>query len=231
MVKSNKSKITPIKAPMPVGGGDFEPVPAGVYLARCYKMVDVGTQQVQFQNKAPQPTRQVYIWWEILKDDDGQDVRMGDGETPFSIFKSYTLSMHKKANLRADLENWRGELFTDQEADNFEITNLLDKYCKLQVVHRKSGERTYANVASIMTSKQYDIGVNEDSSFSIEDPDMEMFNAFPDWIKDKIRAAAEWKVQDGEANGNITPDGELQIEDVDDEPEKITKEELKKLPF
>ena len=29
-------------------GGDFTPVPAGLHLARCYRIVDLGTQQTEY---------------------------------------------------------------------------------------------------------------------------------------------------------------------------------------
>ena len=57
-------KVTSIKAPV-AAGGDFEIAPEGVFLARCYKMVDVGTQTItsQFGTKE---SRQIYLYWELL---------------------------------------------------------------------------------------------------------------------------------------------------------------------
>lgn len=184
--------VKPIKAPV-AAGGDFEQVPAGVYLARCFKMIDLGTQTIESKKFGNKEARQVMLYWELLQDDDGEAVRMSDGERVFSISKTYTLSMHKKANLRADLDAWRGVPFTDDEARDFDITKLLGVFCKLQVVHNKSGDKTYANVGTLMTTKKKADGVNELVGFSIEDPDMEVFESFPDWIKDKIRESAEWE--------------------------------------
>ena len=83
--------------------------------------------------------------------------------------------MNKKANLRQDLDAWRGVPFKDDEADGFDITKLLDKFCKIQVVHNVSGDKTYANVGSIMTTKKTAEAVNEIVGFSVADPDMEVF--------------------------------------------------------
>lgn len=186
------AKVTSIKAPVSAGG-DFEIAPEGVFLARCYKMVDVGTQTEtgQFGTKE---NRKVYLYWELLETADGEKIRMEDGEQPFSIFNSYKLSMHPKANLRKHLDSWRGKKFTDEEAAEFDITKLLDKFCLLQITHStsKDGQKTYANVDGIMTTKKKVDGINEISSFSIEDPDMEVFNDLPDWLQQKIEAAPEW---------------------------------------
>lgn len=218
------SKVTPIKAPAS-GGGDFEIAPEGVFLARCYKMVDVGTQTSvgQFGTKE---NRTIYIYWELLQTADGEEVKMENGDQPFSIFSSYTLSMHPKAKLRKHLDSWRGKKFTEDQAKDFDVTQLLDKFCLLQIEHSESkdGTRTYANVVGIMTTKKKVDGVNEISSFNIESPDMEVFNDLPEWLQAKIEDAPEW---DDTATENAAPsqpavkkedvqvaDDEIDVEDV-----------------
>ncbi len=211
----------PIKAP--VGGGDFELVPAGVYLARCYKMIDIGTQSVTSKAFGTKEVRQVIISWELLQDDDGQAVAMEDGR-PFSISKTYTLSMNSKATLRKDLDSWRGVPFKDAEAADFDITNLLDKFCKLQVVHNQSGDKTYANVGSIMTTKKTAKAVNEAVGFSMAEPDMEVFKALPEWLQNKIRESDEWN-DDAEIDSETDAKGESKASEDDD------KIDLSGVPF
>lgn len=185
------------------GGGDFELVPAGVYLARCYKMIDIGTQQVSSKKFGTKEIRQVILSWELLQDDDGAKVTMEDSR-PFSISKTYTLSMNSKSNLRKDLDSWRGVPFKDSEAEGFDITKLLDKFCKLQVVHNVSGDKTYANVGSIMTTKKTVEAVNAVVGFSMSDPDMSAFNSFPEWLQNKIRESNEWQ-DDGTDDAEAAP--------------------------
>lgn len=221
------AKVTPIKAPASAGG-DFEIAPEGVFLARCYKMVDVGTQTEtgQFGTKE---NRKIYLYWELLQDDDGEDVRMEDGKSPFSIFNSYKLSMHPKSNLRKHLDSWRGKKFTEEEAADFDLTKLLGAFCKLQITHStsKDGQKTYANIEAIMTTKKKLDGVNEISSFSIENPDMDVFNDLPEWLQAKIEDAPEWEDAEEEpaaaapapagkkaAKKEEVADDEIDIEDV-----------------
>lgn len=176
------------------GGGDFETPEAGSYIARCYKIVDVGTQTTQSQFGTKE-VRQVYIWWELLGDEDGAPAQMMADGRPFSVMASYTLSMHPKAKLRAHLELWRGKKFTEEEASAFDITKLLGVSCRLQIDHTpsKDGTRTYVNVENIsFTKKQLD-GVNPLVSFSVEEPDEEVFASLPDFIKRKIEVAPETK--------------------------------------
>lgn len=212
--------VKPIKASVG-GGGDFELVPAGVYLARCYRMIDIGTQQVTSKKFGTKNVRQVMLYWELLQDDDGEKVAMEDGR-PFSISKTYTLSMNKKANLRQDLDAWRGVPFKDDEADGFDITKLLDKFCKIQVVHNVSGDKTYANVGSIMTTKKTAEAVNEIVGFSVADPDMEVFEKLPEWIKTKVQESAEWN-DDGDDDPEAAPGQSAPVEE-----DKI---DIKDIPF
>lgn len=209
------AKVTSIKAPASAGG-DFEIAPEGVFLARCYKMVDVGTQTEtgQFGTKE---NRKVYIYWELLETADGEKIRMEDGTTPFSIFNSYKLSMHQKANLRKHLDSWRGKKFTEEEAAEFDITKLLDKYCLLQITHTtsKDGQKTYANVDGIMTTKKKVEGINEISSFSIENPDMDVFNDLPDWLQSKIEDAPEWNETDDEDQPSEPAKKQLATDEID----------------
>lgn len=221
--------VKPIKASVG-GGGEFELVPAGVYLARCYRMIDLGTQTNISAKYGTKTVREVMLYWELLQDDAGEPVFMEDGERVFSISKKYTLSMNKKANLRKDLDSWRGKPFTDAEADDFDITKLLDKFCMIQVVHNTSGDKTYANVGTIMTTKKTAEGKNEVGAFSIDDPDMEFFGTLPQWLQDKIKESAEW-----EDDGEEQPATETEIEDTDikvEVPEvKDNKKALEDVPF
>lgn len=170
-------------------GGDFEQVPDGSFIARCYKMIDVGTQPAFKIDDKPQ--HKVFIYWELLEDEDGEAVRMKDGR-PFSVQKQYTLSIHPKSNLRQDIDKWRGIPFTDEEAEAFDITKLLSAPCRIQVVREEKNGKTYTNVASVIFTKKKPEGVNETSWWSVSEPDMDAFEKLPDWVKEKVEASEEW---------------------------------------
>ena len=93
--------------PNPSEGGSFTPVPAGSHLAVCYRIIDLGTQKVVFQNEN-KFLRKVMVSWEL------PDEKMDDGR-PFVISKRYTWSMHEKATLRKHLEAWRGKGFSEED--------------------------------------------------------------------------------------------------------------------
>lgn len=185
--EENKMAIVASKS-----GGNFEMTPEGVHVARCYRIIDIGTQKSEYQGQVKH-LRKVMIAWELLGDD-----RMSDGR-PFSINKRYTLSLHEKAQLRKDLEAWRGKAFTPEEEAGFDISKVLGAYCMVNIVHEKGGNgNDYANIASIMPLPKgmpKPEPVNETSLFEIESPNMVMFEAFSDKLKAIIQAAPEWNAK------------------------------------
>lgn len=167
------------------GGGDFELVPAGAYVARCYRILDLGTQTQTGQFGTTSKPK-VMISWELLD----KDVKMEDGR-PFAVHKNYTASLSEKANLRADLEAWRNKKFTTDELESFDLKNILGAYCMIQVVHSEDGK--FANVQTIMSTKEKPTGINELVSFDIDKPDMAVYDALSDNMKLKIQSAPEWQ--------------------------------------
>lgn len=167
-------------------GGDFEMTPEGTYVARCIKVIDLGTQTTTGQFGTKQQ-KKIMIQWELLDD----EVKMQDGR-PFAVSQFYTASLHEKAQLRKDLEAWRGKKFTDQELEGFDLSAVLGTYCMLQVVHTADGQ--YANVNAIMSYKgSKPDGINELVMFDINNPDMKVFEAFSDKMKTKITSTPEWE--------------------------------------
>lgn len=122
---------------------NFAPVPAGTHLGICYRVIDLGTQQSNF-NGETKTAHKVLLSWEIPEE------KMDDGR-PFTISQSYTWSMHEKATLRKALEAWRGVAFTERDfgPNGFDIRNILGKACTLSVIHKAKDQSVFANVASI----------------------------------------------------------------------------------
>lgn len=201
------------------GGGDFETPAAGSYIARCYKMVDVGTQEVMYQGKPSTPKRQVLIWFELLEDEDGKLYTMSDGQ-PFTVMQRYTLSTAPVATLRKHIDAWRGKALTKEEAEQFNIVKLLDQTCRLGISLDEKGDRTWVNISSVGYTKKTPKGVNDAFWWTIDEPDMKAFEEFPEWLQNKIRAAKEWgKAKNADAvdatiasNGDIVP---TELEDGD----------------
>lgn len=117
----------------------FTPAPEGLYQAVCVDVHDLGMESTPWGEK-----HKVLLVWQLEAVDT-------DTEKRFQVRKKYTLSLSDKANLRRDLECWRGRKFTAEELQGFDLEKLLAINCQLQIVHSLSDEgKTYANVQAIV---------------------------------------------------------------------------------
>jgi hypothetical protein len=159
------------------GGGDFELAPEGNHVAVCYMVVDLGVQQTSFGEK-----HKILIGWELVNEP------MKDGR-PFVISQQYTASLSEKANLRRDLESWRGRKFTKEELDGFDVSNVVGVPCMISVVHSESNDKHYANVGSVAgLPKGMDKPTAENKivAYSLETDEQAMYDLLPGWIQNKI---------------------------------------------
>ena len=189
------------------GGGDFKKVPQGLHMARCYSLIDLGTQLVRSQH-GDKELHKIRIAWELFgEDEEGNPLIVErDGKTmPMTISKSYTLSLNEKANLRKDLESWRGRQFTDEEAKGFDISKLLNAYCMINVTHSETNGKTYANVASITPippalKNAKPAPIHDLVTFDLDNPDWGVFNTFHEKLQDAIKSSPEYSIAAGHSN-------------------------------
>jgi hypothetical protein len=125
----------------------YAPAPAGVHQAVCVDVVDMGLLEVTFNGKT-KTQHKVRLVWQIDELDPERAER-------FIVHRRYTLSLHEKANLRKDLESWRGKAFTDDELKGFDLEDkLLGKNAFVNVVHVEKDGKIYANLAAVMPLKK-----------------------------------------------------------------------------
>ena len=169
------------------GGSDFKPIAEGMYQAVCYMVFDLGTQ---YNEKYRNSSRKVLIGWEIPD----ERIDMDGVSKPMVISKRYTLSLHEKATLRKDLESWRSRKFTEKEMEGFDISKLMGANCNIQILHNDSGDKTYANVATItplMKNQDKAEVEGEFVYFSFED-NIDFPENAPEWIINIAKESQEW---------------------------------------
>lgn len=177
------------------GGGDYTPVDAGTYPARCYSMIHIGTVKENILG-TEKTLNKVRITWELPTET--KVFKEENGEQPFVISKEFTLSMNEKANLRKFLEGWRGKGFTEKEAESFDITKLLGKPCMLSIIHKTSkAGKTYAEISSVSTLPKgltCPDQVNETFELNYTDHWSNLeYSKLPQFLKDKMAQSAEFK--------------------------------------
>lgn len=120
--------------------GDFEKAPTGLQQAVCVFVHDIGFQvgtwagQEKIQHK-------IIITWELAE-------KMQNSER-FTLSKWYTLSLHEKANLRKDLEGWRGKPFSEDELKGIDLEELKGANCFLNITATATDKRKVVAVAPL----------------------------------------------------------------------------------
>jgi hypothetical protein len=171
-------------------GEGLDPISEGVHVAICYSVIDLGMQYSEMYSKS---SRKILITLEISD----ETIAIEGKELPRAISKEYTLSLSEKSILRKDLEAWRGKAFTEAELEGFDLANIIGKGCQIQVIHKESGGKTYANIASIMGLPKgmiVDETVNEHIYFDLETLEsLSLLGKIPQWIQDKIKKSETYQ--------------------------------------
>ena len=116
--------------------------PAGTYVGRCCRLVDMGTQLSTYQG-TERSRRVLSLSFEILDD----EVRRSDGE-PFLLSRRFTFSFHEKAGLRQLMETWLQRPMTNSR--QFDTDEVIGRYGLVTVNHTTRNDATYANVATVV---------------------------------------------------------------------------------
>ena len=181
------------------GGGDFKKVAPGVHIGRCFKLIDLGTQEETYEGEVKLLPK-VCVYWELTgEDEEGAPLIDSNGD-PLVIWQEYTMSLGKKAKLRAALESWRGKAFTDEELKGFDVSKLIGAFCMVNVTHKTSqtSGKTYANVSSLTplpaalrNAKPAPHFPNV--LFSVEKFDQAIFDTFHEKLQERVMASIEMR--------------------------------------
>lgn len=192
---------------------NYDPIPEGTHLAVCNMLVDIG---IQFSERFNNRNEKVIIGWEL------PDVKLelSDGPHSRTITQTYTSSINEGSNLRNDLAAWRGRDFTKQELDAFNLRNILGTSCLINVVHKQSNGKTYANIQSVMAlPKGMKPGQLSEPpvEFDFDLNPLTDIEKLPKWIQEQIKKSETYqgKIQQNKDLRNagvlteVQDDGEL----------------------
>ena len=171
------------------GNSSYEQPPVGTHIARCVRMIDIGTQRGEYQGKATS-RRQIILAWELPLE------LMSEGEAagkPFLTSKFFTASLNDKATLRHDLANWRGRDFTPEELGGFDSKNLIGKTCMLSITLSDKQKAKVTGVMALPRGTAVPEQVNPSIYFSLDEFNLHVFEALSDGIKKMIVMSPEYQ--------------------------------------
>ena len=177
------------------GGTPQEPLEAGVYPGRLVQLIDYGLQaQMEYKGTTKPPAYQIGLTYELsdefMKDEDGEDIL----EKPLwksEIVNQFSLEADKAKSTQRYLALDPDKTF----GGNF--VECLGKPVNISLIVEEGKKGPYNKVAALAAMRPKDAAkcpelVNEPRVFSLDEPDLEMFESFPDWIKDKIKGNLEF---------------------------------------
>lgn len=128
------------------GGGDteYEVPPVGEHKAICYRVIDGGSAEEDFQGEV-NVRHKIFLFWELT------ECTMQDGRR-MSVMGNYTASLNEKSKLYQHVTSWINRSFTDEEKQGFDPTTLVGKGCKLSIEHTKTGRAKVANVHAFVNA-------------------------------------------------------------------------------
>jgi len=182
----------------PVGNIQERKLPdAGTMKARVVAVLDLGTHiDPKFLDDKGRPQKRhiVQIQWEL-----DQMMTFNEVEQPMMATARYTLSSHKKSNLRRDLEGLYGKVFSDRDLEasgGFDLEKILGRPCMLNLVHSEDGQ--YANIKGITPPLKGAAGTTADQHypsrlFVLDKPDPDVWATLSQKTRDYIRDSEEVK--------------------------------------
>jgi uncharacterized protein YfkK (UPF0435 family) len=176
---------------------EFKNSPPGSHLGRLYKIVDLGTQQGEWEGKATYARKMIFYFELHGEDDKGQPLVNDDGK-PLIVTKYYNASLGEKATLRKHLQTWLNLDFSKMP-EGFKVENILGKFAMINVTTYQKDGKTRASVEglsavpAIVVKHGLPEGVNEISIFDLNKFDSAKFDALSDGIKKMIMSSPEYR--------------------------------------
>lgn len=117
--------------------------PEGQFVGQCVDTIALGEKVQDFPGTVPYLAAVCAIVFRTGE----RNEATGDF---IDIAKEYTVSMGPKANLRKDLEQWRGKPYTPEQIEaGVPLDKLTGNHALLSISHRTSQKgRTYANITA-----------------------------------------------------------------------------------
>jgi hypothetical protein len=170
------------------GGTNFEQPPIGAHVARCIRLIDIGTQKGEYQGM-PTFKRQLVVAWELPN----ELMTAGDhAGKPFIVSKFYTASLHEKSGLRKDLAAWRTRDFSEEELKGFDMKALIGKACMVSLILSDRGKAKINAVMALPKGTQVPAQVNPSLNFSLDEFNQAVFDGLSDGYKKLITASPEY---------------------------------------
>ena len=174
--------------PMEGGGKDFKDLDVGSYVARIYRIIDLGTQKKEWEGEVKY-VPQVLYFFEVPS----KTIEIEGIQKPLTTTAWLTNSMGEKANLRHAAEAILGRSITDKEIDaGFDQNKLLEQPCMISIVPKKKGGTRVGSIFALPDGVTCPPQFNQSESFWLDEFSQEQFDSLTDGLKRIIMLSPEY---------------------------------------
>ncbi len=195
--------------------------------ARCFAIIDLGTQKGFFNGKPKDPAPEIMICWELTKF--MVTYKEGEAPQPITINQKYTYSSGERAKLPKILKSWGKIANPVTKITPKFLSNYVGQYCMLDIEHNEGKDTgvKYANIGNkgldvkpfektIDTGNGQKVTVtppkpfHEKLFFNLDEFSWDQFYKIPEFIQKTIRMSEEWpkiiaKNPEPVSDGNAAP--------------------------
>ena len=181
------------------GGGNRTPqanIEPGTYPARLVQIIDLGLQaQRPYQGKDKPPAQEIMLTYELVDtfmlDENGEEL------TDKPRWISETLPFYGLYADKAKSTQRYNALDPSGEFDG-DFAKAIGQPINVTIVNNAVGDKVYDNIATISAMRPRDADkcpelVNPSKLLDLDAPDLDVFNALPEWLRDKIKSNLNYK--------------------------------------
>lgn len=190
------------------GGGSFEVLEEGTYVARVCRIIDLGIQQTEdLKTGKPNGWRpKMSVSFELPT----ETIEVNGEDKPRWLSKISTVSKHEKSFL-FQLVKATGLRIEKLKS----INELLGQPLMVEVGLTSGGKNKIVSVSRLIKGMQVDELSQEPVAFDFDEPEEELLEKFPDFIKDLLTKSQNYKGSKVEAILNTTKEVEEEEEEED----------------
>lgn len=190
----------------------------GTYPGRIVQVIDMGLQpQRPYQGQDKKPCHEIGFTYELVDtfvvDEAGKEIE----DKP--RWMSEVIPLHPLIAEKAKSTQRYKALDPENQFDG-DFSQIADIPCNVLIVHNKKGDKVYENVASISAMRPKDAAKcpelkNPVVVFSLDTPDINVFNKLPKWIQSKIQSNLNYK---GSKLEKLLPKEDIKEVEQENEP-------------
>lgn len=175
--------------------GSFMNVPVGgPYVARCYGVIQLGSQANKFNEGKLQ--KKIVLKWELPFE--LYTFNEDKGPQPFSVEHTYTLSLSPKSTLGQHIASWWGPVA--EEDKPFSVSKLLGKPCQISMVEATDengkampGKSKIGAITGLGKGMTCPPQINKTVTLSFKRWNQEVFDKLPEFRRKQIESSPEYQ--------------------------------------